>query len=219
MPEGPVEVWEAIAPSYAAARRRPWPLVLEFLESLPRAARVLDVGAGSGRHALAAMERGLEPLALDAARGFLRALPARLKGQAGQGDAAALPVRDASCDAVLLVAVLGTMPRREERVMALREARRVLKPGGRLMLTVWARWQPKYVRALLGLGPWRRTGPGEVLAPWPMGGARVERPYYLYTKRALLRELRAAGWEQVEVRAARLGPGRWPDNLVGEARR
>ena len=48
-----------------------------------------------------------------------------------QGDATALPYEDASMDAVVLTAVLGEIP---DPVAALREIRRVLKPGGRLVV-------------------------------------------------------------------------------------
>jgi ubiquinone/menaquinone biosynthesis C-methylase UbiE len=48
-----------------------------------------------------------------------------------QGDATRLPYDDASLDAVILTAVLGEIP---DRVAALREIRRVLKPNGCLVV-------------------------------------------------------------------------------------
>jgi protein-L-isoaspartate O-methyltransferase len=48
-----------------------------------------------------------------------------------QGDATALPYEDGSVDAVVLTAVLGEIP---DRATALNEIRRVLKPGGRLVV-------------------------------------------------------------------------------------
>jgi ubiquinone/menaquinone biosynthesis C-methylase UbiE len=48
-----------------------------------------------------------------------------------QGDATALPFEDASVDAVILTAVLGEIP---DSAAALAEIRRVLKPGGRLVV-------------------------------------------------------------------------------------
>ena len=50
---------------------------------------------------------------------------------ATQGDATALPYEDGSIDAVVLTAVLGEIP---DTLAALREIRRVLRPGGRLVV-------------------------------------------------------------------------------------
>lgn len=102
-------------------------------------ARVLDVGCGTGF-----LLRGLEARA-PAARGFGADLvPAMLRAaqrhgtQAGlaAADAAALPFATASFDAVVTVSVLHFWPDPHE---GLREIRRVLRPGGRLVLTDWRR--------------------------------------------------------------------------------
>jgi SAM-dependent methyltransferase len=46
------------------------------------------------------------------------------------GDARALPLDDATCDAVLLLGPLYHLPERADRLQALIEARRVCRPGG-----------------------------------------------------------------------------------------
>lgn len=48
-----------------AASRSASPWILRWLERLPSGATVLDFAAGSGRHALAACERGLRVVAID----------------------------------------------------------------------------------------------------------------------------------------------------------
>ncbi|MFF4501100.1 class I SAM-dependent methyltransferase [Streptomyces sp. NPDC001401] len=98
---------------------------------LPAApARVLDVGGGSGVHAEWLVRDGYEvelvdpvPLHVEQA-GRLPGVSARC------GDARSLTDEDAAFDAVLLLGPLYHLPERADRVRALAEARRVVRPGG-----------------------------------------------------------------------------------------
>lgn len=90
--------------------------------------RVVDVGGGTGRavRSLAVAE----PVVVDAARGMLR--QARRRGlSAVQADAARLPLRDRSVDAVLVVDALHHVG---DPAGAIAEAARVLRPGGVLVV-------------------------------------------------------------------------------------
>ena len=116
--------------------------------------RVLDVGCGGGRHAFAALERGARVLALDLAADelpgvaqLMRAMaveghvPAGGAGGVGRGDALRLPLADASVDHVVASEVLEHLP---DDAGALDEVVRVLRPGGRVAVTV-PRWWPETV--------------------------------------------------------------------------
>jgi ubiquinone/menaquinone biosynthesis C-methylase UbiE len=102
--------------------------------------RVLEIGPGTGYYTLDVAEWvgpdgrveifDLQQEFLDhvigraGERGLANVTPTR-------GDATALPYADDSVDAVLLTAVLGEIP---DTLAALREIRRVLRPGGRLVV-------------------------------------------------------------------------------------
>ena len=102
--------------------------------------RLLEIGVGTGYYSFdlaewVAPEGTLELFDLQqefldhvmraaAERGLTNLVPT-------QGDATDLPHGDASVDAVILTAVLGEIP---DTAAALREIRRVLKPGGRLVV-------------------------------------------------------------------------------------
>jgi ubiquinone/menaquinone biosynthesis C-methylase UbiE len=102
--------------------------------------RVLEIGPGTGYYTLDVAEwvgpDGRVEI-FDLQREFLDHV-VRGAGERGlanvtptQGDATALPYDDDSVDAVLLTAVLGEIP---DTLTALREIRRVLRPGGRLVV-------------------------------------------------------------------------------------
>ncbi|KAK6743924.1 hypothetical protein RB195_010925 [Necator americanus] len=119
---------------------RVWPKVRKFLESQVEGSAVIDVGCGEAKYvSSAALVLGVDTCA-DALIGRSR------NGSEGLdlllADAAALPFRDNAADAVLNVSVLHHMSTPQRRRAALEECCRCLRPGGQMLLYVWAFEQP-----------------------------------------------------------------------------
>ena len=102
----------------------------------PPPAEILDVGGGPGVYAAWLARAGYRvhlvdpvPLHLSQAQEAAAAQPAS-PFTAALGDARHLDAADASCDAVLLLGPLYHLPERADRLAALAEACRVLRPGG-----------------------------------------------------------------------------------------
>ncbi|MGY1814812.1 class I SAM-dependent methyltransferase [Blastococcus sp. SYSU D00820] len=115
---------------------------------------LLDLGCGEGRHAFEGFRRGARVIALDhgvpeveTTRRWLDAIAAAGEAPTGasaevvRGDLLALPVPDASVDRVIAAEVLEHIP--DDRA-AMAEIARVLKPGGRVAVTV-PRWLPERI--------------------------------------------------------------------------
>lgn len=116
-------------------RARTQELVLRYLPPPPAA--VLDVGGAAGAYALWLAGLGHEvhlvdpvPLHVEQAAAASRGRKAGRLAGARLGDARRLDFADASADALLLLGPLYHLTARGDRLLALAEARRVLRPGG-----------------------------------------------------------------------------------------
>ena len=165
--------------------------------------RVLDVACGTGvltREATTRAGPSGEVTGLDLAEGML-AVAARLSPAIRwqQGSAEALPYPDRSFDAVVSQFGLMFVP---DKARALREMMRVLAPGGRLAIAVWASLErtPAYAA---------ETRLVERMAGREAAQA-LESPYSLGDPGRVRELCRAAGIHQATVEL-RQGRGRFPD--------
>jgi SAM-dependent methyltransferase len=114
------------------------PMALPMLDMLPlaRARLVLDVGAGTGEHFADLSQRAPEAriVGLDRSAGMLRVAQARGARFLAVMDAQRLAFHDASFDLAVCIFVLFHLP---DPVAALRELRRVLRPGAHVGAVTW----------------------------------------------------------------------------------
>lgn len=101
------------------------------LGPIPKGARVLDLGSGSGLDALLAARKGARVTGVDMTPDMLRAAASSAQGKARfvRALAEALPFEDASFDAALSNGVLNLCPNKPR---VLEELARVLKPDAPL---------------------------------------------------------------------------------------
>jgi SAM-dependent methyltransferase len=129
--------WDELAEPYAASRRADGDdaaLIDELLESIPADAAVLDVGCGDGRRTLANLT-GVDRIGLDLSRRQLElAADAVPDSELLQGDLATLPLAANAVDAITAYHSVFHVPQREHPAVYA-EFARVLRPGGRLLVT------------------------------------------------------------------------------------
>jgi SAM-dependent methyltransferase len=126
-------------------RVRTQEIVARYLPRPP--ARILDVGGAAGAYSLWLLDRGYEVRLIDAlplhaelaARSFEQHSNRQL-GSARVGDARSLGEPDRAADVVVLMGPLYHLTERADRLQALREAYRVLRPGGFLFAACISRF-------------------------------------------------------------------------------
>jgi SAM-dependent methyltransferase len=171
-------------------------LVVPLLEAagVQSGTRLLDVACGPGHLAAAAAAKGAKAVGVDAAEGMVAVARA---GYADieflRGDAERLPFGDASFDAVVAGFVVNHLPCPER---ALAEFARVVRPGGRVAVTVWDR--PERMRLLGVLGE-AVQGTEGVRDPGLRSGGPD--PFRFADDAALAALLSGAGLAEAEVRS------------------
>jgi ubiquinone/menaquinone biosynthesis C-methylase UbiE len=174
---------------------------------VPPAAQVLEVAPGPGFLTIELAKRGLHVRAVDISKTFVEiarrnAAAEGVEADFGLGNAAALPVEDASMDFVVCRAAFKNF---SEPVKALAEFRRVLRPGGRALLIDMRRDVPvaeirQYVN---GMGVSR-------LNRWFMmftfRSMLIKRAYHLHEIVCMAKE---AGWAEPRIDPSPMGFEAW----------
>jgi len=185
--------WEAIPGAYQDAFGT---LTVQAVEPLldgarvGRGTRLLDVATGPGYVAGAAARRGASVVGVDFSEGMLdEARRHHPLIDFRTGDAQALPFPDAAFDAVVMSFGLLHLARPDQ---ALAEAHRVLRPGGRVGFTVWAKPDEAVAFGIVLRAVERH---GRLDVPLPLGP-----PFFRFSdSEESRRVLRGLGFEAPEV--------------------
>jgi len=167
-------IWKSdrIPPRYASFAA-PDVNVVEWADSLPPRASVLDLGCGAGRHVIYLSERGFQVAGSDIAPSGLRRTQAACaeRGVTFYGnvcDMTALPWADSTFDAVLSTSTIHHALRADLQ-RAIDEVWAVLKVGGLFLLDLPCTdtWDYKHLRAGIVTGSHREVEPNTFIELQP----------------------------------------------------
>lgn len=136
------DAWNEVAAGYADVLVPLFSLYARdalHLADLPPDARILDIATGPGTLAELAAAAGASVVAVDFSENMIRECEKRTEGLPNvdviQADGQALPFDDATFDGVFSMFGLIFFP---DRAAGFEEARRVLRPGCRAVVSTWA---------------------------------------------------------------------------------
>lgn len=200
--------YDGIADAFSASRVQPWPETERFRTFARPGDRVLDIGCGNGRAYQLFNGLAIDYEGVDVSAKLIRHAKAKTNDMLANfsvGSMTALPYDAGEFDLAMAMAVLHHVPSRALRLQALREAGRVLRPGGWLLMTNWDLWRPARLpliavaafKRLVGLSPYDWN---DVFVPWRAEGKDVRRYYHAFTNKELRRLCEDAGFDVVEHR-------------------
>ncbi|MBA7611940.1 Ubiquinone biosynthesis O-methyltransferase [subsurface metagenome] len=194
--------YNAIAESFSSTRRFIWrglePL---YNYALPRE-KVLDLGCGNGRLLQIFKEIDIDYTGVDSSEKLIeiaKKLYPNAKFQVA--DALHPPFPTNHFDKIYSIAVLHHIPSSQLRLEFLDEVKRVLKPDGLLILTVWDLWRwwrlgPIFKFTILKTLGRSKLDFKDIFIPWR---GMCQRYIHCFTQRELERLIERAGFKIKEV--------------------
>ncbi len=186
------DIFDQIAPGWYNFRHRSiFTHELEELAGRWRGGKLLNVGCAHGPD-FPPFVKNFELYGIDFSRKMLelaRKYAEKYEFQVSlvEADARHLPYGNDFYDYAIAVATYHHIEGDEERIKALRELKRVLKPGGEAFITVWNKWQPRF---------WLKKK--DILMPWKSGEETLYRYYHLFSYGELEKVIKKAGFEVVK---------------------
>jgi ubiquinone/menaquinone biosynthesis C-methylase UbiE len=180
-------------------------LALDMIGSVVRPpGQVLDVGCATGDMAARLKERGYDVSGVDIAEPMVARARERWPGIRFEvGDGEGLPFPDNSFDGVVCLGVIEYQDR-DERM--LQEIRRVLKPGGRAVLSTPSAVSPLYLLDQLVLAAEEALKPLYYLLKYKLRGRSI--PSDPWSKPVVIRRYRHSAWTRL-LRNQHFQPEDW----------
>ncbi|KAH1006040.1 hypothetical protein HUJ04_006921 [Dendroctonus ponderosae] len=134
------EVYENIADHFSDTRHKPWPNVLEFVQSFTYGDILVDVGCGNGKYL--GHNKYIFDIGCDRSTGLVDICRGK-KVETFITDCLSIPINDQYVDGVISIAVIHHLATEERRLKAIKEMVRILRIGGKGLIYVWAHEQIK----------------------------------------------------------------------------
>jgi ubiquinone/menaquinone biosynthesis C-methylase UbiE len=191
------ENYNLIADDFSRTRDEIWDEMFFLFENYLKAGdKVLDLGCGNGRWFKLFQTYSADYIGVDSSVKLIDIAQknnpeAKFKVEEGLN----LSFPDNWFDKVYSIAVFHHIPSKEFRLKFLEEAKRVLKPGGTLILTVWKLKEQSYLLikyTILKLLGKSKLDFRDIFEPW---GKKAERYYHCFSESELIDLVKKSGFK------------------------
>jgi len=163
-------VYNAISEQFAQTRKFLWDMLKPLGKYIQDGDVILDLGCGTGRLYQLFQnfqgEVGVFYTGVDVSEGQIAVAKKQFSGaHFVVGDMLSIPSENHVFDTIYCIAVFHHLPDRETRLKSLQEMRRVLKPGGRVIMTNW-NLSGAWGREKVATGAYEPIGEGDFFVPW-----------------------------------------------------
>lgn len=131
------EAYDKISTEFSVTRIFTWSWTDKFINNLDKGSIILDLGCGNGRNMNydSMITYGID-------NSFYQLKQSKINTKIVQANMCNIPFKDNIFDAILSIASFHHLQTYNERIDCLREMSRLLKPTGKILISVWSFNQP-----------------------------------------------------------------------------
>jgi ubiquinone/menaquinone biosynthesis C-methylase UbiE len=203
--------YNLIAKDFSRTRDRPWyEIRFLFSDYLFAGDKVLDLGCGNGRNLIYFKEKIVDYYGVDYSSRLIKIAKEKYPEENFRvGNALNLSFANNFFDKVYSIAVLHQIPSKSFRLKFLKEVKRVLRPKGLVVLTVWNLYRKEHILSVLKnyflkLFGKTKLGYRDILVPW---GDKTERYYHFFSQKELKNLVEKAGLKVIKQGVAKSDNG------------
>ncbi|MDO8626068.1 MAG: class I SAM-dependent methyltransferase [Candidatus Magasanikbacteria bacterium] len=217
--------YNKIAKHFANTRQKLWPELEQFKPLIKNGQYILDWGCGNGRLLALFDGKKINYFGVDISSELLKI--ARKNVQSSRRESVIKFFNSSKkekkfaperFDLIFAVASFFHLPSAPARQKQLQKFFTELKPGGKLIMTLWnleSDWAKKKRKQ-----DWQKIGPGDYLIPWKdqSGTAQVWRYYHHFSKLEIIELLKKTGFKIEELKyftTSEAGVNKWSDEKGG----
>jgi ubiquinone/menaquinone biosynthesis C-methylase UbiE len=176
------DVYEEIAEHYNVRRMSTWNWVEDFINNQIINSYILDVGCGNGRN----MEnKNYRFIGIDNCNKFIE-ICNKKNLEVINSNMTNLPFRENTFDSIISIAAFHHLYQESDKIKTLKEMKRVVKLGGKILLSVWSKDQPEKTKKNF-------TNYGINIVNWNKYGTIYERYYYIFRIDEIIKLFKIAG--------------------------
>jgi len=195
------QVWDELADSWTNLRAWPYPEVKEFAGTAEEGL-VVDIACGNCRNLLPFTKKSLPCVGIDFSKGMIReakkyAEKNNMDINLVLGDLTNLPLKENLALTVIYTSSISHLRTKRERVKSLEEAKRIGKRDFRMILSIWNRWQLRFLWKLFKAFFFGKYP--NVYVDWNYHGVIHKRFYHLYSKNEMMRDLEKTGFRVEKI--------------------